>query len=307
MTTHRTPANQQIDERVEEWTAFSAEAGGGNPAGVWIGHRFPPVDEMQRIAADVGHSETAFLESTGDLTRWRVRYFSPTIEVGFCGHATIASAVALGRRHGDNTFHFATHVGDIPVRVRHDADTVTATLTSVETQRRDLAPDRLDQLLDAMYLTSDHLDRNIQPDLAYAGAWHLIVPLRSRRHLAGLHYDFDQLAQLMTAERLTTVQAVWRERPDRFHSRNPFPVGGIVEDPATGAAAAALGGYLRTHRHIEPPADLVVVQGVDMGRPSIITVHVPSTGGINVTGTATRIPSEDWLATNNTADERIRS
>ena len=94
----------------------------------------------------------------------------------------------------------------------------------------------------------------------------------------------------MTEEQLTTVQVIWREDAHRFQARNPFPVGGILEDPATGAAAAALGGYLRLHRHLNPPAEFNIVQGVDMGRPSLITVQVPISGGIDVTGTASEIP-----------------
>lgn len=52
---------------------------------------------------------------------------------------------------------------------------------------------------------------------------------------------------------LTTLDLVWRQDPVTFHSRNPFPVGGVVEDPATGAAAAAFGAYLREINAIEPP------------------------------------------------------
>lgn len=276
---------------LERWTAFPSGPGGGNPAGVWVGAQFPPPDVMQQIAADLGYSETAFLRSTPAPGRWVVRYFSPAAEVDFCGHATIAAAIALGRRHGAGTFHFTTAVGDVTVVVRHDDDAVNATLTSVEPRRRDVSPELLDQVLEAMYLTPEYLDDDLQPDVAFAGAWHLVLPLRSRDELARLHYDFDRLAQIMTAEQLTTVQAVWREHPYRFHSRNPFPVGGIVEDPATGAAAAALGGYLRIHRHVAAPADVTIIQGVDMGRPSLIAVHVPLNGGISVTGTAIEIPT----------------
>jgi len=277
---------------LERWTAFASAPGGGNPAGVWIGEQLPSPDVMQQIAAEVGYSETAFLESTPGPRRWVVRYFSPAAEVDFCGHATIAAAIALERRHGPGTFHFSTAVGDVPVVVGHDAGTVTATLTSVEPRRRDLRGDLLDDVLDSMHLTPEHLDRVLRPDLAFAGAWHLVLPLGSREDLARLQYDFEQLARIMRIEQLTTVQSVWREHPRRFHARNPFPVGGVVEDPATGAAAAALGGYLRTHRHLVPPAEFTIVQGVDMGRPSLITVHVPSAGGIGVTGTATEITNQ---------------
>ena len=281
------PTNEPL---VERWTAFTSDPGGGNPAGVWIGPRLPSPTDMQRIAGEVGYSETAFLEPTADSGRWVVRYFSPAREIDFCGHATIASAIALERRHGGTEFSFSTAVDDIPVTVRRLDDTVTATLTSTEPEDRDSPPALLDDVLAAMFLTRAHLDPRLPPALAYAGAWHLVLPLASRDDLARLHYDFDRLERLMSDEDLTTVQVIWREHARRFHARNPFPVGGVVEDPATGAAAAALGGYLRSRHHLDPPTEFTIIQGVDMGRPSVITVHVPATGGIGVTGAATELP-----------------
>jgi PhzF family phenazine biosynthesis protein len=88
---------------------------------------------------------------------------------------------------------------------------------------------------------------------------------------------------------LTTLQLIWRENLAQFHARNPFPVGGVVEDPATGAAAAALGGYLRAARLIEVPATIIIRQGEAMGRPSLLTVDIPATGGIVVSGTAVHL------------------
>lgn len=76
---------------VHRIAAFSDGNTGGNPAGVWIGDAMPDASRMQAIAAEVGFSETAFAAPEGDA--WRVRYFSPAMEVPFCGHATIA----LGR------------------------------------------------------------------------------------------------------------------------------------------------------------------------------------------------------------------
>jgi PhzF family phenazine biosynthesis protein len=75
--------------------AFAETPTGDNPAGVWIGGSIPDEQTMQRIAAQVGYSETAFLAPTKGDTR-TVRYFSPEIEVQFCGHATIAAGVVLG-------------------------------------------------------------------------------------------------------------------------------------------------------------------------------------------------------------------
>jgi len=83
-----------------------------------------------------------------------------------------------------------------------------------------------------------------------------------------------------------TVSLLYRETPAVIHSRNAFPIGGVVEDPATGAAAAALGGYLRAHALIPEDRTVTVLQGEDMGQPCNIQITIPETGGILVTGTA---------------------
>ena len=87
----------------------------------------------------------------------------------------------------------------------------------------------------------------------------------------------------MLAADLTTVQLIWREAADLFRARDPFPVGNVIEDPATGAAAAALGAYLRERGELVPPARFAIRQGVEMGRPSVIDVEVPAADG-GITG-----------------------
>ncbi len=94
----------------------------------------------------------------------------------------------------------------------------------------------------------------------------------------------------MAAREWTTLQLVWRESELRFHSRNPFPPGGVVEDPATGAAAAAFGAYLRELGAVTPPVTVTLHQGDDMGRPGVLSVGIASDRpGIDVTGTAVPI------------------
>ena len=107
--------------------------------------------------------------------------------------------------------------------------------------------------------------------------------------LAGLDYDYPALAALMEEHDWTTMQLVHRERPDLFHARDPFPPGGVVEDPATGAAAAALGGYLRALGLVPHSRRVTIRQGEDMGRPSLLLVDIPEQGGIDVTGSAARL------------------
>jgi PhzF family phenazine biosynthesis protein len=86
-----------------------------------------------------------------------------------------------------------------------------------------------------------------------------------------------------------TVTTLYEMGPGEFDSRNLFPVGTITEDPATGSAAAAFGGYLRLLSLVEPPSRVVVLQGSHVGRPSVLTVDIPPTGGIVVSGEAVEI------------------
>ncbi|MFK8014263.1 MAG: PhzF family phenazine biosynthesis protein [Gammaproteobacteria bacterium] len=275
---------------VQRLTAFSEDPAGGNPAGVWIGDGLPVPAQMQRIAAEVGYSETAFIAPQSGRDR-QIRYFSPLAEVPFCGHATIASGVALGRSDGLGEYRLQTTVGEIPVQVTERDDRIIATLTSVDTHHKNVPAAVLADALDALDWHAEELDTRIPPALAYAGAWHLVIAAATQERLSNLDYDFDALKTLMLAHELTTLQLVWRADLKHFHARNPFPVGGVVEDAATGAAAAALGGYLRDSGLVTAPFDFEIRQGEAMGRPSRLLVAMGVKGGVAVTGTATDIPN----------------
>ncbi len=139
----------------------------------------------------------------------------------------------------------------------------------------DLDAATLAELLHALRWELADLDPALPVRVAYAGAFHPVLAAVSRERLAGLDYDFPVLQDLMAREGWTTVDLVWRESATVFHARNPFPPGGVVEDPATGAAAAAFGGYLRFLGLVEPPATVTIHQGDDLGRPGVLTVGIP--------------------------------
>ncbi|WP_216209888.1 PhzF family phenazine biosynthesis protein [Amycolatopsis aidingensis] len=274
------------------YSAFSADPNGGNPAGVVLDATGASDGEMLRVAAELGYSETAFLVPRGDRS-FTVRYFSPMAEVPFCGHATIASAVAYARRHGEGPLRFETSVGRVDVHTSTGPDgRPLATLVSVPPRTAPIDAAALDALLAELGWVVGDLDPTLPPRVAFAGAWHPVLTAASRERLARLHYDLDRLGMLMAKHEWTTVNLLWRESELVFHARNPFPPGGVYEDPATGAAAAALGGYLREQRLVTPPATVTVHQGVDLGRPSLLTVDIPAgeTEGVSVSGTAVPIP-----------------
>ena len=152
--------------------------------------------EMLATAAEVGFSETAFLVARPEPRELDTRYFSPLAEVSFCGHVTIASAVAYAERYGVGDIVFHTGVGAVPVRTSRDADgRITATLTSVAPRQAPLAEDDLDEVLGALGWDRGDLDPAIPPAVAYGGAWHPVIAAASRARLADLDYDFERLGR----------------------------------------------------------------------------------------------------------------
>lgn len=270
---------------LQKLAAFTSSPQGGNPAGVWIGSELPAAEEMQSIANQVGFSETAFVAPLQGTTR-TVRYYSPEAEVAFCGHATVATGVALGQKSGSAVYQFETTVGTIPVKVTEQDGKFLATLTSVEPKYEPAPKQLLSKALEALHWNEQELDPELPPARAFAGNWHLVIAVKSKSRLDNLNYDFDKLKALMLENDLTTLQLIWKENDKLIHSRNPFPVGGVVEDSATGAAAVALGGYLREAKLISAPKEIDILQGEVMGRPSQLKLSIPEQGGVCVSGTA---------------------
>jgi PhzF family phenazine biosynthesis protein len=274
---------------LQRYTAFSAHPMGGNPAGVVILERFPPDSEMQAMAAEVGCSETVFAVPGHDGA-FTVRYFSPAAEIDFCGHATIALAVALNEASDQALLAFATRVGTVPVTVtRGPAGSVVATLTSARAGVQQLDATRRSELLAALRVRPGELDPRFPVAVGDSGNLHPIVVLADRDRLSALDYDFHPLRELCVRHRWVTIQVVHRGADGTWSSRNPFPFGGVREDPATGSAAIALGSYLRELAAIAIPGAIVIEQGRDMGRIGCLTVLVDDhTGPIRVSGTAVR-------------------
>lgn len=274
------------------YAAFTVDGKGGNPAGVVLDASGLDAAQMQAIATKVGDSETAFLVARDTRPNvYDVRYFSPAQEVPFCGHATIASAIALAERSPADVLIFHAAAGFVSIATfQNDKGELVAELTSVAPRVSQPPPDLLLAILGALRWSADDLDPDYPELLANAGAEHLVLVTKTRQRLADLDYDFDDLAKVMLQYGLVTVLLVWPESKNRYHARNPAAGLGVVEDPATGAAAAAFGGYLRELAMIGENAEFTISQGVDMGRPSEIAVSViAGEPGVRVAGAAHRI------------------
>ncbi|MEU3405059.1 PhzF family phenazine biosynthesis isomerase [Streptomyces sp. NPDC006670] len=284
--------NLTTHPEILRYTAFTTDPAGGNPAGVVLDAAALDDAAMLATAAEVGYSETAFVIAADHAARrFRLRFFSPLAEVAFCGHATVATAVALAERLGSGPLVFDTPVGEIAMDTSTEPEgSVTATLTSVPTRSRPAADEEVNASLTALHWSPEDLDPALPPHVAFGGNEHLVLAVATRERLASLDYDFDALAEVMNRHGWTTLQLVWRETHDLFHARDPFPIGGVVEDPATGAAAAALGGYLRTLGALPASGAFTIRQGEDLGRLSLLRVEASTTDPrVRVSGQAVAI------------------
>lgn len=262
--------------RVQRMAAFAHPGGGGNPAGVVLLEHPASRADMLKTAAEVGYSETAFLWP--DANGWVVRYYSPRIEIPFCGHATVAATACLAQRKGEGEYAFSTQAGDIKARAWRADGHWCAGFVSRPTRWEQISDTVLDNLLSILDLTRTDLDEELPSARIHAGADHALIVLKSRATLSRLVYPFLVLARLQKAENWATVAVVFRETESKFHARNLFAVGGLAEDPATGAAAAALAGYLRDSA-IWRGGRLTIHQGEDMGQPCLIVADASHVRG----------------------------
>jgi PhzF family phenazine biosynthesis protein len=282
------------------YAAFAKEPTGGNPAGVVLQAEGLTEAAMQSAAAAVGYSETAFVTRRaigGDPRRHQLRYFSPSDEVPFCGHATLATGFALAERHGVGKFTFETPIGIVEIDTVSGDQGITAAFTSVEPAVKAVPDDVLDSLLDLLGFGRRDLSTHYPPRLAYAGNWHPILVLNDKTLFDTYGFEPAALRNLMRQQGwMGTVTTMYRLSSHEFEARNPFPVGAITEDPATGSAAAAFGGYLRALSLIETPGPLTIHQGRHVGRDSVLTVTIPAVGGIRVSGTVVEISAVESTA-----------
>jgi PhzF family phenazine biosynthesis protein len=203
-----------------------------------------------------------------------IRYFAPEGEVDFCGHATIATAVAIGESVGHGSYTLSTRVGPVAVTAHRDGARTVGTLRSPATDCLPLDEHLAGLLLDALGESAQDLDATLPPAIGHGGNKRPILVARSLQRLATLAYDFDALQRLCREHDWITVHLTVATGPRTWRARDPFPWGGVVEDPATGAAAAAFAGYLRAHTRAATGESFVITQGGEMGRPSTITVEL---------------------------------
>ena len=263
--------------------AFSAQPLSGNAAGVVLDGAALEGKAMQKIAAELKHSETAFpLPARDPTASLHLRWFTPTSEVAFCGHATLATFHVLVEeaarirvgQSGLTRTAFTCKSGRLNVELSRDQGRLRIL---IETPASRFEPVQLPaDLLAALGLVPEVLDPKIAPQKSAILEGNLYVAVRDREALARCRPDAAALEGMGKALGVAGY-VVYNLNPKPgigAAMRCFFPGYGIVEDPVTGSAAGQLGVLIQNALPEIMPRRLLFTQGDELGRPGIVEVEV---------------------------------
>jgi trans-2,3-dihydro-3-hydroxyanthranilate isomerase len=269
--------------RFQTLDVFAETALAGNPLAVVLDSEGLDGNRMQAIAAEFNLSETVFVfEPKNPINSARVKIFTPARELPFAGHPTVGTAALLAHLRApgllaaqDLRIVLEEAIGDIVCVVRHRKGRALAAYFDLPKlpERLDAAPPFNLEIAAGFGLSLDDIGFDAhQPSLYSAGAPYLFVPVRSleaigraRPGVAPWTGHIGPDAYLYTRE---VVHA-----DSTYHARMFAGGMGLTEDPATGSAAAAFAGVVLAH-DLPPDGEhvLTIEQGIEMGRPSFISL-----------------------------------
>lgn len=271
---------------------FTQEMFGGNQLAVFPAGGTLETRKMQAIARELNLSETVFVFPADDPTHTRkLRIFTPATELPFAGHPTLGTAFVLAsigavRLGGaDTSVVFEEGVGPVSVTIKAENGRPTfCALTAARLPEFGPPSPPVEEVAAVLSLHPDDIRRDgLSPRAASCGLPFFFVPLRDERALARARPDLAVWQRSFSGwwapHLYPLVETAGRNGAD-VRARMFAPEMGIVEDPATGAAAAALAGYLAENL---PPGNgtlrWIVDQGIEMGRPSRLHVECDRDGG----------------------------
>jgi trans-2,3-dihydro-3-hydroxyanthranilate isomerase len=291
---------------------FTDHRFGGNPLAVFIDFPDVPAEFMQNIAREFNLSETVFIVKPRDPRAVRqLRIFTTSRELPFAGHPTIGAAYALveeglaGVSGASGSFLLEEGVGLVPIDVRRRRDgTWFVQLTTAKLPEEGPAAPGVGELAKLLNIPeADILQDADFPQVYSCGVPYLFIPLRNRDVLGRVMIDPATSRKL--EEKLGELQVyLFSYDPQRedsdIRARMFVKEIGIVEDPATGSAVAALAGYLAKRSwHKEGTLRWTIEQGFEMGRPSLLYLEADLSNSaitaVRVGGTAVRM-SDGQLA-----------
>lgn len=267
----------------------------GNQLAVFIVDRPLSGDEMQKIANEIGFSETSFILSGKQPNGgYDVRIFTPAVEVPFAGHPTLGTAHVIQTHFENNSaqeIRLNLKAGQIPVFADEGG------LTMSQNQPEFGITIEKNAVAAALSLHADDIRDDYPAQEVSTGLEAVIVPLKTVEALERCHVNYDQLHAFHQAYRKCNVLA-FVPHGEGLRVRVFMDDPGFLEDPATGSANGDLAAYLLRH-HFFSSSDLsyTVSQGSEMGRPSTLSIKASLKNGvytIHVGGRAHIVASGEW-------------
>lgn len=271
---------------------FTEKAFGGNQLAVLPEAQGLDDAQMQQVAREFNFPETVFVFPAEDeLHTCKLRIFTPGHEVPFAGHPTVGTAHVLASArliplHGEQTrIVFEEKVGPVPVLIQAQGGRPAfCQLTAAQPPEFGPEPPRAEALAAVLSLQPSDLRRDeYAPQMVSAGLPFLIVPLKDRQAVGRARLNLDAWEREISRLWAPFVYffAFDPELPGSdIRARMFAPSAGITEDPATGSAAAAMGGYLGVRNgQADQTLHQRIEQGFEMGRPSLLDIEIEKKGG----------------------------
>jgi len=249
---------------------------GGNQVAVFTDARGIPEEQLQPLAREINYSETVFVYPAAGDGHARIRIFMPNIELPFAGHPILGTAFVLAQPLQLDEILLETGSGLVPVRLDRDGPQVVFGWMSQPEPTWEPFEGRaeLSAILGAT-------PTDLPLELYRQGPGHVLAELSSADAVAELTPDLGALARFMDEG-----AAVFARDGERWKLRVFVPAFGVPEDPATGSAAGPLSLHLARHGRIGFGDEIVIRQGVEIGRPSTLHSVARSAAEIEVGGCA---------------------
>lgn len=266
--------------------AFTNEAFGGNTAGVVIYEKLNE-DIMQKIAAELRYSETAFVRKIAE-DKFSIRFFTPNSEVDLCGHASVASFKVLLHKElvkKNKIYYMVTRAGELQVDITEDYIYLEAgTPTASEILSK---ADIKEKLANSMNISLSEIGNsvyNLDPQIVGAGLYDIILPVKSKEVLYKINPNLKLIEELSIDYGVVGIHA-FEINLNKYTAscRNFAPLYGINEEAATGTANAALTYYLYLNNIIkEKNKNYIFNQGEIMNRPSSIITKISDNEAVKI-------------------------
>ncbi len=254
--------------------SFAKTKEGGNPAGVVMNADSLSEEEMRKIAAVLGFSETAFV-SQSNAADFKVRFFTPNEEVDLCGHATIATFYAMSSLNllKQGKYEQETKAGILGIEIHKDNFVMMDQAIPVFSEVIDK-----DEIADSLNISTSKIAADLLVQVVSTGLRDIMIPVRSIEILDAIRPDMKKVKEISQKYNAVGYHAFSLKslHGANAYCRNFAPLYGIPEESATGTSSGALASYLYHYGKInqEQASHIIFEQGYSMKKPSEIQVSL---------------------------------